>query len=78
MIAKKIRKKSCSFIDIIKYRLQQILFYLGFIIPFPFILIYGLLIDMDYNNPYDPRYEYEFIPELGEVVDEFGNDYYYK
>lgn len=71
-------KTMCHWNDIFLYHFQLFLYYLAFLIPFPFMFIYGTCIDFNLNKPYDPRYKYEFIPDPEEVVDEFGNDYYYK
>lgn len=78
IIEKTKNKMKYKWYDVISYRFQQILYYLTFLMPFPFMYIYGMCINFQLNEPYDPRYEYNFIPEHGEVVDEFGNDYYSK
>lgn len=63
--------------DVISYYFLLIFYYLAFIIPFPFMWLYGICVDFGLNKPYDPRYKYELIPEPEEVTDNFGNDYYY-
>ena len=79
MIIKKTKNKmKYNLNDVLLYRLQQIFYILAFALPFPFLWLYCVFIDINLNKPYDPRYEYTFIPEYGEVTDEFGNDYYYK
>lgn len=77
MIIKKTKNKmKYNLNDVFLYRLQQILYILTFIIPFPFLWLYGVCVDFNLNEPYDPRYECTFIPEYGEVTNEFGNEYY--
>lgn len=45
--------------DVLIYRLQQILYYFGIIIPFPFMMFYLMCVDFYYSKPFDPRYTYE-------------------
>lgn len=52
-------KQKYKWNDVLIYRLQQILFYLGLIIPFPFIMIYAMCVDLNYAEPFDPRYIYK-------------------
>ena len=79
MIVEKTKNKmKYKWYDIVSYYALLIFYYLAFLMPFPFMWLYGVCVDFGFNKPIDPRYEYNFIPEHGEVVDEFGNDYYYK
>ncbi len=76
MIIRKTKNKIMyKWYDVLSYYFQLIFYYITFIIPFPFMWLYCVCIDFYLNKPYDPRYEYEFIPEYGEVTDNFGNNY---
>ena len=51
-------KQKYKWNDVLIYRLQQILFYLGLIIPFPFIMIYAMVVDLNYAEPFYQKYKY--------------------
>ena len=61
-------KQKYKWNDILIYRLQQILFYLGLIIPFPFIMIYTMYVDLNYAEPFDPRYKYKVEPDEDDFI----------
>lgn len=61
-------KQKYKWNDVLIYRLQQILFYLGLIIPFPFIMIYTMCVDLNYAEPFDPRYKYKVEPDEDDFI----------
>ena len=61
-------KQKYKWNDVLIYRLQQILFYLGLIIPFPFIMIYAMCVDFNYAKPFDPRYAYKVEPDEDDFI----------
>ena len=61
-------KQKCKWNDVLIYRLQQILFYLGLIIPFPFIMIYTMYVALNYAEPFDPRYKYKVEPDEDDFI----------
>ena len=61
-------KQKYKWNDVLIYRVQQILFYLGLIIPFPFIMIYAMCVDLNYAEPFDPRYKYKVEPDEDDFI----------
>ena len=61
-------KQKYKWNDVLIYRSQQILFYLGLIIPFPFIMIYAMYVDLNYAELFDPRYTYKVEPDEDDFI----------
>ena len=56
-------KQKYKWNDVLIYRLQQILFYLGLIIPFPFIMIYTMCVDLSCAQIFNKRNTYKVEPD---------------
>ena len=61
-------KQKYKWNDVLIYRLQQILFYLGLIIPFPFIMIYAMCVDLGCRRIIKQRYTYKVDPDEDDFI----------
>ena len=61
-------KQKYKWNDVLIYRLQQILFYLGLIIPFPFIMIYTMCVDLGGRRIIKKRYKYKVEPDEDDFI----------
>ena len=61
-------KQKYKWNDILIYRLQQILFYLGLIIPFPFIMIYAMCVDLGDRRIIKKKNTYKVEPDEDDFI----------